>query len=187
MEKQIQCVSLFSLPPNFAVEVSSEAPTLRDDLEKEPATRVPDASKMTASTSTFCTTCAVDMVERDAFRAHFRSDWHLANVQRKRRGDGPLTEDEFEDIFESWGALLPLTPQSPQLRAFPPQKIPTLTLPPLRKRSFVRPSTPLPPTWPNTPPAFAASAPALLFASAPQLASSGVPSGRPKPLRRMQP
>lgn len=49
-----------------------------------------------------CTSCgcSVEVDDRDAVVAHYRSQWHRSNARRVLKGRTPLTEDEFEELGE---------------------------------------------------------------------------------------
>ena len=45
-----------------------------------------------------CLACGVTLVSRDEQVSHYKLDWHRFNLNRKTKGLGPLSEDEFENL-----------------------------------------------------------------------------------------
>ncbi|KAJ1612418.1 zinc finger-containing protein [Cryptosporidium canis] len=45
-----------------------------------------------------CRKCNIQLNERDAFREHCRSEWHVFNTKRNARGMDPVTEEEFLEL-----------------------------------------------------------------------------------------
>jgi hypothetical protein len=55
----------------------------------------PDAS-MVGSTSIMCLACQLEVADRAQLRAHFATDFHAFNLERKRAGVAPLPQHQFE-------------------------------------------------------------------------------------------
>jgi hypothetical protein len=55
----------------------------------------PDAS-MVGSTSIMCLACQLEVADRAQIRAHFATDFHAFNLERKRAGVAPLPQQQFE-------------------------------------------------------------------------------------------
>jgi hypothetical protein len=55
----------------------------------------PDAS-MVGSTSIMCLACQLEVADRSQLRAHFATDFHSFNLERKRAGVAPLPHHQFE-------------------------------------------------------------------------------------------
>ena len=56
----------------------------------------PDAS-MVGKKTIMCFACQVEVHDRAQLRAHFATDWHALNLERKRVGIAPLPQHHFEE------------------------------------------------------------------------------------------
>jgi len=62
------------------------------------------------STRRSCNTCGGEFLGRDAYREHFRSDWHRFNQKRKLAKMAPLCLADFEELEDPFGADAPPVP-----------------------------------------------------------------------------
>lgn len=50
------------------------------------------------SNAFFCRKCNIQLTDHNAFREHYRSEWHVFNTKRSARDMDPVTEEEFLEL-----------------------------------------------------------------------------------------
>ena len=64
--------------------------------EDAPSTVAATTTAPTSQTSRFkCSTCQAGFQDTNAYREHFRSDWHRFNLKRKNKGLSCLSEEDY--------------------------------------------------------------------------------------------
>ena len=70
--------------------------------EEAPSTVVPTATTPAPQASRFkCSTCQAGFQDTNAYREHFRSDWHRFNLKRKNKGLSCLSEEDYNVLDDA--------------------------------------------------------------------------------------
>ncbi|KNC97880.1 uncharacterized protein SPPG_06872 [Spizellomyces punctatus DAOM BR117] len=98
-----KCFQLFALPSDILASVTENTQVVEGlpGISTLPSVAKPEQPCIQPTSTSGCSTCGgLQFPSSEEMRTHYKSDWHRYNIKRKVRGQGPVSEEQFDDLTE---------------------------------------------------------------------------------------